>query len=195
MSRKMIKNIVVGIVLLGLIVGYYFYLSSRSQKDAQSQGVETTTVQDLLSCNLEKNYPATPREVMRYYNEIQECYYNEDLDDDTLKKLMLKSRELFDDELLIENPEDTQFKDLKEEIANFHKEKRRIFSWKTDSVDEVEYNTLDGENWASIRSCYVLNTNGIHTKTTQIFLMRKVKKENQDRWKIYGWDIEENKPE
>lgn len=195
MSRKMIKNIVVGIVLLGLIVGYYFYLSSRSQKDAQSQGVETTTVQDLLSCNLEKNYPATPREVMRYYNEIQECYYNEDLDGDTLKKLMLKSRELFDDELLIENPEDTQFKDLKEEIANFHKEKRRIFSWKTDSVDEVEYNTLDGENWASIRSCYVLNTNGIHTKTTQIFLMRKVKKENQDRWKIYGWDIEENKPE
>lgn len=195
MSRKMIKNIVVGIVLLGLIVGYYFYLSSRSQKDAQSQGVETTKVQDLLSCNLEKNYPATPREVMRYYNEIQECYYNEDLDDDTLKKLMLKSRELFDDELLIENPEDTQFKDLKEEIANFHKEKRRIFSWKTDSVDEVEYNTLDGENWASIRSCYVLNTNGIHTKTTQIFLMRKVKKENQDRWKIYGWDIEENKPE
>lgn len=195
MSRKMIKNIVVGIVLLGLIVGYYFYLSSRSQKDAQSQGVETTTVQDLLSCNLEKNYPATPREVMRYYNEIQECYYNEDLDDDTLKKLMLKSRELFDDELLIENPEDTQFKDLKEEIANFHKEKRRIFSWKTDSVDEVEYNTLDGENWASIRSCYVLNTNGIHTKTTQIFLMKKVKKENQDRWKIYGWDIEENKPE
>lgn len=195
MSRKMIKNIVVGIVLLGLIVGYYFYLSSRSQKDAQSQGVETTTVQELLSCNLEKNYPATPREVMRYYNEIQECYYNEDLDDDTLKKLMLKSRELFDDELLIENPEDTQFKDLKEEIANFHKEKRRIFSWKTDSVDEVEYNTFDGENWASIRSYYVLNTNGIHTKTTQIFLMRKVKKENQDRWKIYGWDIEENKPE
>lgn len=195
MSRKMIKNIVVGIVLLGLIVGYYFYLSSRSQKDAQSQGVETTTVQDLLSCNLEKNYPATPREVMRYYNEIQECYYNEDLDDDTLKKLMLKSRELFDDELLIENPEDTQFKDLKEEIANFHKEKRRIFSWKTDSVDEVEYNTLDGENWASIRSYYVLNTNGIHTKTIQIFLMRKVKKKNQDRWKIYGWDIEENKPE
>lgn len=188
MNRKMIKNIIVGVVLLGLIVWYYFYLSSHSQKDAESQGVVTTAVQDVLSRNLEKNYPATPREVMRYYNEIQECYYNEESDSDTVKDLMLKSRELFDAELLIENPEDTQLRDLKEEIASFHKEKRKIFSWKTDASDEVEYNTVDGEEWASIHSYYVLNTNGVHTKTTQIFLMRK---DSQDRWKIYGWDIED----
>lgn len=190
MNKKIIKNIAVGVVLLGLIVGYYFYLSSHSQKDVQSQKVETTATQDVLSCDLEKNYPATPREVMKYYNQIQECYYNEKLDNDTLVDLMSKSRELFDDELLIENPEDIQLKDLKEEIASFQKDKRKIFSWKTDSVEEVEYNTINGEEWASIHSYYVLNTNGVHTKTTQIFLMRR---DDQDRWKIYGWELEDNK--
>ena len=84
MNRKMIKNIIIGVILISLIVGYYFYLSEKNIKDAESEVVETTLTQDVLAKDLEKFYPATPKEVVKYYNEIKECYYNEENDEETI---------------------------------------------------------------------------------------------------------------
>lgn len=187
MNKKIIKSIVIGIILLGMIIGYYFYLSGKSNKDAGSQVIETTLTQDVLAKDLETSYPATPKEVMKYYNEIQECYYNEDNDDETIKKVMLKSRELFDEELLAKNDEDTQYEDLMKEVKSFQKQERDIFGWSTDSAEDVVYNTLDGREWASIHSYYTIRTKGVHSKTTEVFLMRK---DAEGKWKIYGWDLE-----
>lgn len=187
MNTKTIKTLIVGIVLLALIVGYYFYLSGRNRKTAQDEIMETSLTEDVLARDLEKSYPATPREVMRYYNEIQECYYNEGNDKATIKALMKKSRELFDEELLEENPEEQHFEDLMKEVENFQKNERDIFAWSTDSVDEVQYNTMDEREWASIHSYYTLRTKGLQTKTTELFLMCK---SEDGKWKIYGWDLE-----
>lgn len=186
MNKKVLKSVVVGVVLLGLIVGYYFYLSGKNSKNAGDEIVETTITQDVLAKDLDKSYPATPREVVRYYNQIQECYYNEDNDEKTIKEVMKKSRELFDEELLSENDEDTQFKDLMEEVESFREKKRNIFGWSTDSVDEVDYNTFNGSEWATVHSYYTLRTDGTHTKTTEVFLLRK---DAEGKWKIYGWDL------
>lgn len=187
MNKKMIKNIVVGVVLLVLIVGYYFYLSGKDVKDAQEEVIETTLTQDVLARDLEKSYPATPKEVMKYYNEIQECFYNEGNDKVTIKALMQKSRELFAKELLVENPEDTQFEDLMKEVESFKEEDMDIYMWSTDEAADVEYNTFEGAEWATIHSYYTIRKKGLHTKTTEIFLM---KKDAEGKWKIYGWDLE-----
>ena len=187
MNKKMIKNIIVGIVLLGLIVGYYFYLSGKDTKDVQDEIIETTLTQDVLARDLEKSYPATPKEVMKYYNEIQECYYNEGNDKVTIKALMLKSRELFAEELLIENPEDVHFEDLMKEVESFKEKEMDIYMWSTDDAADVEYNTFEGAEWATIHSYYTIRTQGLHTKTTEIFLMQK---DSKGKWKIYGWDLE-----
>lgn len=187
MNKNIIKSIVIGIILLGMIIGYYFYLSGKSDKDAGSQVLETTLTQDVLAKDLETSYPATPKEVMKYYNEIQECYYNEDNDDATIKKVMLKSRELFDEELLAKNDEDTQYEDLMKEVKSFQEQERDIFGWSTDSAEDVEYNTFDGREWASIHSYYTIRTKGVHSKTTEVFLLRK---DAEGKWKIYGWDLE-----
>lgn len=188
MNKKVIKSVIIGVIFLALIIGYYFYLSQRNTKDASSEVIETTITQDVLAKDLEKSYPATPKEVMKYYNEIQECYYNEGNDEETIKKLMLKSRELFDRDLLAKNDEDTQLKDLMDEIESFREEERDIFAWSTDSANEVEYNTFEGSDWATIRSHYTIRTKGVYTKTTEIFLMRK---DADGKWKIYGWDLEQ----
>ena len=188
MNKNVIKNIIVGVILLGLIVGYYFYLSGRDSKDAADEIIETTITQDVLARDLDKSYPATPKEVIKYYNQIQECYYNEDNDEKTIKEVMIKSRELFDEDLLAKNDEDTQFENLMEEVESFKGQERDIFGWSTDSADDVVYNTFEGREWASICSYYTIRTKGIHTKTTEVFLLRK---DEEGRWKIYGWDLEQ----
>lgn len=190
MNKKVIKSIVIGVILLGMIVGYYFYLSEKSSKDAGDEIIETSLTQDVLAKDLNKSYPATPKEVVKYYNQIQECYYNEDNDEKTIKKVMEKSRELFDEELLEKNDEDTQFKDLMEEVQSFREKKRDIFGWSTDSAEDVEYNNFDGSEWASLNSYYTIRTDGSHTKTTEVFLLRK---DAEGRWKIYGWDLAQPK--
>ena len=73
------------------------------------------------------------------------------------------------------------------EVENFQKNERDIFAWSTDSVDEVQYNTMDEREWASIHSYYTLRTKGLQTKTTELFLMRK---SEDGKWTIYGWDLE-----
>lgn len=190
MNKKVIKSIVIGVILLGMIVGYYFYLSEKSSKDAGDEIIETSLTQDVLAKDLNKSYPATPKEVVKYYNQIQECYYNEDNDEKTIKKVMEKSRELFDEELLEKNDEDTQFKDLMEEVQSFREKKRDIFGWSTDSAEDVEYNNFDGSEWASLNSYYTIRTDGSHTKTTEVFLLRK---DAEGQWKIYGWDLAQPK--
>ena len=186
MNKKMIKNIIIGVILLGLILGYYFYLSGKDVKDAGSEVVETTLTQDVLAKDLEKFYPATPKEVVKYYNEIQECYYNEENDEKTIREVMVKSRELFDVDLLAKNSEEQQFEDLMKEVEDYKEKERDIFGWSTDSADDVVYNTFEGSDWATIKSYYTLRTKGAHSKTTQIFLLRK---DAEGKWKIYGWDL------
>lgn len=188
MNKKTVKSVIIGVVLLVFIVGYYLYLSQRNTKDASSELKETKITQDVLARDLKKSYPATPKEVMKYYNEIQECYYNEKNDKDTIKELMLKSRELFDKDLLVKNDEDIQFENLMGEVESFEEKERDIFMWSTDSADEVEYNTFDGSDWAMISSYYTIRTKDEYAKTTEVFLMRK---DAEGKWKIYGWDLKQ----
>lgn len=192
MNKRIVKTAIVGVVVLAMIVGYYFYLSGKNSKTAADEIIDTSQTQDVLARDLDKSYPATPKEVMRYYNEIQECYYNEENDKDTIKSLMLKSRELFDEDLLEKNDPEEELENLMKEVEEFQKEDREIFDWSTDSADDVEYNTMEGREWASIRSYYTLRTKGAYSKTTQIFLMRK---SEDGKWKIYGWDLDKTKTE
>ena len=78
-----IKIVVIGVILAALVVGYYFYLSNKTEKQ-QEEVVESTQVQIALMRDLEKNYPPTPKEVVKYFNEITMCFYNEKYTDEEL---------------------------------------------------------------------------------------------------------------
>ena len=72
------KSYVIIVVLcVALLVGGYVLWMNRSG-DASSENVELTKVQQLITKDLEKNYPKTPREVVKVYNEIITCFYNEE---------------------------------------------------------------------------------------------------------------------
>ena len=103
--KKQIRMIIVGLVCVALVVGYYYHLSHRSIKTAEDT-TELTAITKITTKNLDTSYPQTPREVIKLYNDILKCYYNEDCTEDEIRALGVQARKLMDDELLQNNPED-----------------------------------------------------------------------------------------
>ena len=105
MKKKKVKfttqTAIIVMVLIVAVVGYYCYLVNRSNRSAQEN--TPTTVENVLLRDLENNYPPTPKEVIRYYNDIVKCFYNEGCSQEELQELARKARGLYDQELLDHN--------------------------------------------------------------------------------------------
>ena len=65
------KGMLILIVLVCAVIGYYYYVANRGPKAEESkmteETAEITPVQNVLMRNLETNYPPTPKEVVKYY--------------------------------------------------------------------------------------------------------------------------------
>ena len=73
-GKRTTQVTIVVMILILLVVGYYCYLVNRSrQADAEKT---LTAVENVLLRDLDHNYPPTPKEVIRYYNDILKCFYN-----------------------------------------------------------------------------------------------------------------------
>ena len=118
MDGKMKKSTVIIAVVLMLVltavVGCYAFLSGRAKE--KEKEAELTAVQLVLSKDLDRDYPATPKAVIRYYTEIEKCFYNETCTDEELEQLGMKARQLYDEELLANNEVGTYLTRLKTEI-------------------------------------------------------------------------------
>ena len=96
-NTSVTKITVFFIFLLVLVVGYYAYLSGTHRTEQQEAVM--SEIDTALSRNLENNYPSTPKEVVKYYNDLMKCFYNEDCTEEELQELGKKSLQLFDEEL------------------------------------------------------------------------------------------------
>ena len=67
-SKITAQATVVFVILIVAVVGYYCYLVNHYD-DAAAE-TTLTAVENVLVRDLENNYPPTPKEVIRYYNEI-----------------------------------------------------------------------------------------------------------------------------
>lgn len=181
------QTTVVLMVLILLVVGYYCYLVNRSNRSADEN--TPTTVENVLLRDLEHNYPPTPREVIRYYNDVIKCFYNEDCSQEELEALALKARGLYDQELLDHNDWDTYIFNLEAEIQDFRKNNRKISNISLASSADVDEFTKDGYKFARIRCGYNILQGRESSSSRQVYLLRK---DEDGHWKIYGWDLEEN---
>ena len=96
--RNPARILIVFVVLAIAVVGLFFYVSNRAKAIEEGKVNQMTPVQEILSRNLETNYPPTPKEVLKFYSEITRCFYGEEYTDEELVKLAKLSRKLFDDE-------------------------------------------------------------------------------------------------
>lgn len=171
--------IVIGIIA---IVGYYTYLSGREKE--RHKEANMSQVQLVLSRDLARDYPPTPKEVIKYYNEILRCFYNEECTDEEIDALGNKARELYDAELLENNELGVYLINLHADIDDFKENNRRFTSFSVASSTNVEKFTEDGHSFARIRCGYNIVENGVNRPSDQIYLLRQ---NEEKQWKIYGW--------
>ena len=187
MRNKNTRIAIIVVLVIIAVVGYYAYLSNRSR--TQKDEAKLSTVQTVLSKSLEFDYPPTPKEVMKYYNEIVKCFYNEECTEEEIEALGNKARELYDEELLANNEQEIYMINLKADIQDYKDNNRRITSTSVASSANVDYFSEDGYDFARIMCGYSIMENGVNVSSGQVYLLRK---DEDKHWKIYGWEpIEE----
>lgn len=177
-----VKGFIIAIVLILLVVGYYYYLSHREVD--KTEEVTVSEAQELLLRDLERNYPPTPKEVVKYFFDITKCLYNEELSEENVEALALRIQELCDDELVLHNPDDEYFNDLKSEVSAFRESNSRILNYSTSSSMDVIYFEEDEGSFARLYGTYYLQVQKSLKSLEEVFVLRK---DANGHWKIYGW--------
>lgn len=188
MKKSTMRVTVILIVVIAGLVGLYAILMSRARTEAAQTAM--TPVQSVLNKDLEKNYPATVKEVIKYYAEIEKCFYNEDCTDSEIEALGVQARKLYDSELLANNEMAGYLTKLKEDIKDFKEARRRLISVSVAASTNVDYFSDDGYDFARIYCGYtVKESDGRTASEGRVYLLRR----DEDRhWKIYGWDAADN---
>ena len=182
-----VKVFVIGLILVGLVLGYFFYLSARnSNKDTDD--VKISAVQEVLLRNLEKNYPPSPREVIKYYGQITQCFYGEEYTEEEFYQLAMKIQELYDDELVANQTQEQYLQGLKWDIEQFKEQEMIVSSYSLPSSTDVEFFSEDGYRWARLYASFTLRKGTQLGMTNEIFLLRR---DDTGHWKIYGWQLED----
>lgn len=188
--RKGPKSAAVLAVMVITVFALYYYLVNKVERSDPE--VETSAVEDVLLKNLETDYPATVREVIKYYNEIMSCYYGENPTDEELKKLADKAMELYDAELVDYQSEEMYMEDLKAEIATFAASDTVLSHVALSSSTAVDYYTYNGRECAQIRCIYTMRQKTGLMTIKEVYVLRK---DDSGRWKILGWTPAEDKTE
>ena len=184
-----IKIVIIGIILAAIVLGYFYYLGNRDRQQTE-EAVAATVVQSVLMRDLEYNYPPTPKEVVKYYSEITECFYNEEYSDEELTQLANKIQYLYDAELVANKTQEQYMQDLRNEIADMKKNKYTIASYEVSASTDVEYFTQNGDSCARLYCTYYLRQPSSGTRVSS--LERFVLRQDQDsHGKILGWELVE----
>lgn len=187
-GSKTAKTGIVFVIMAVTAFGLYYYLVNKAK--ISSPQTETSAVQDVLLKNLETDYPATVREVLKYYNEIMSCYYNEDCTQEEIEALADKAMELYDTELADYQDRVQYIANLKTEIERYQKDEIVLSNSSPASSTDVEYYVRDGRDCAKIRCVYTLRKGTNLSTLKEVYIMRE---DEDGHWKILGWDLADEK--
>lgn len=181
-----ITVIVVGLILAGVVAAYFINLNHKSKVEAEIP-VESTPVQKVLQRDLERSYPPTAKEVVKYYAEITKCFYNEDYTEDELEQLALKIQELYDAELIANKSQEDYMKDLRTEIADMKNNDCTISGYVLSASVDVEEFVENGYSCARLYCTFSIKRGKNGTvRSMEQFVLRK---DEDGHWKILGWEL------
>ena len=189
MKGKKLARLIGSLCLVTVVVlGVFLALNLREDngifsKDAQ----QNTEVQAILAKDIDRNYPATVREVVRLFSKISQCYHNQELSEEEFLQLVEMQRKLFDEEFLEQNPLETFTNNLAAEIELAKSKKYQMVTWWVQKQSSA-VSWKDGDNsFSSIVAGYTMNEKEEgYTRTYEEFLLRE---DEKGRWKIVGWRL------
>lgn len=175
---KRVVIVLAALLCIGAVCGGFYYVANK-QNDVEE--VELTEVQKLLTKDLEKNYPSTPREVIKLYNRILMSYYADEYTEEELEGLMDQMLVLFDEELKQNNPRDQYLLSLKADIAQYKQAKKLISQSSVCDSDKIKYMTDGGDELAYVTASYFVRKDTDFSRTYQEYVLRK---DSNGDWKI-----------
>lgn len=188
MYKKTQNPVVVGIVMALLavfIIGGFFLVRSIGLKNLEIKKSKTE-VEKLMELNLDDNYPGNAREVLKIYNRILKCCYNEELTDEQIKKLAEQNQKLFDEQLLEKNPLDQYVEKLKKDIEDYKSKKTTIANIAIQELAEAEREERGGYKFCNLLVSYIVkDTKGLKTTNEKYYL----REDDKGRWKILFWEL------
>lgn len=186
---KGMKGIIILAVLVALLIGYYYYIANKIKPD-EEETVKTTRTQEMLLRDLENNYPPTPKEVVRLYSDIAQCFYGEEYSEEELRSLAEMFYQLFDEELAEANPFDLFYANLVNDISDYKEKNYVITAYSTSSSVAIENEkfTKDGYTCTRVYCYYTMRYGTTITTLSEVFVLRK---DSSGFWRIYGWDTVE----
>lgn len=189
-ASKTIKIVIIALILASLVLGYYFYLGKKTGEQQTDTQVEITVVQSVLMKDLERSYPPTPKEVLKYYCQITQCFYNEEYSDEELLQLASKIQELYDEELVANKTQEEYLSDLKTEIIQMKQNQYTITGYEISASTDVERFVQNGRSCARLYCTFSLKQAG--STGTMTSMEQFVLREDEDgHWKILGWELAE----
>lgn len=183
-----LKGVFVVLVLAGLIIAYSVHISNKTRGKEEDGAVKASVVTEILDRNLNTNYPQTPKEVIKYFSEITQCYYNEEYTDEELVALADQMLRLYDPELAGFKSHDDYIADLKDDIAEYKFNNYTISSFAPSASTDVEYFSEDGYDWARIWCVYTIKSGKNYKPIQEVFILRK---DDKSHWRIFGWKLVE----
>jgi hypothetical protein len=177
---KKVVIVIVALLCVAGICGGFYYANQLSSSNGE---VELTKVQKIITRDMESDYPATPREVVKFYNRIITSYFGETYTDEEFDALAEHAQALFDEELLENNPLEQYKQDVKDEIADYNDRSVQIRQTNVCDSDDIEYVTdqNNGDQLAYVTANYFIKEKNSYERTYQMYVLRK---DAQDQWKI-----------
>ena len=192
MNKKALKTVILMIIMAALILGCYLYLSRRNkeksspQKQEEKIVTEMTAAQKLIAQAPYMDYPATPVQLLKYYNELTRIFYNESFSEDEIAKLASIARGLYDEELKSMQSDADYLEALKADIANMHLINFKLYKSDVSPSTDVEYFEHEGRECAKLYCTYEEQSGGLFQTAREVFILRK---DDEGHWKILGFKL------
>lgn len=167
-----------------IVVLVYVNQTHQANKLKETSMEKLSEAEKLIELDLDKDYPDTPRGVANLHGDMTRLLYS-GVEDDDIKKLAIKTREIYDDEFLENNPEEQYLTNLYTDIALWLELGRKIENNIVINKELEEIQIQDGKEYATAFISFTITERG-KTSEHRRYLMRKDK---DDKWKILGWEF------
>lgn len=184
-KQRTITTIVLMTLLALVIIIFYFYWSNRTAPLDESGEELLSETDRLLQEDLVLNYPETPRAVVKLFGSMMKSLYH-NMEDEDIKAMSLKIRELYDEELLANNPQDEYVNNLYTDIAKWKERKRSITNFRLVKEDLEQQEEIDGVLYSINYIAFTIQENVKFTETWKVLL----RQDEEGHWKILGWQID-----
>lgn len=190
-SKSSIKSTAIAIFFIVIVLMYFKHLVDTSNDRKVKNN--STEIDKLCEYDMVKDYPKTPRDVVKLHCRFFKAFYIGDvdaktrknyvLDDDKLAVLNHQIRSLYSSELLSINLESDSLVNLKNSINNMKKEGYSYKNYVIPEHSQVKYYTQNGVEMATLEVELVMGT----TEERGYVYVQYVLVKEDGLWKILGW--------